>query len=139
MSIFAFLKTVIFRYFPFTSYVKLQDAYVAEQGNAIGNFVTIGYTVPGTANAEKTEGSTTNFTFAQVGSYTDGSITDASAQEVWTATNKATLNDCTGAANWGLQVTVSTSDGATWKTKALSDDCKALTPNFDKVGNGGTY
>ena len=121
------------------TYVKLQDAYVAEQGNAIGNFVTIGYTVPGTANADKTEGSTTNFTFAQVGTYTDGSITDASAEEVWTATNKATLNDCTGAANWGLQVTVSTSDGATWKTKALSDDCKALTPNFDKVGNGGTY
>ena len=70
-----------------------------------------------------------------MGSYSDGSIVDASAELVWQATNKAKLNDCAGDANWALQVTVTNADGAEWKTKELSDVCKALTPNFDKIGS----
>ncbi|MEE1302236.1 MAG: hypothetical protein UHD64_05570 [Bacteroidales bacterium] len=113
----------------------MQDAYIAEQGNAVGNFTTIGYTVPGgTSGADK--GETTNFTYEQIGSYLDGSIVDASEELVWQATNKAKLNDCAGDANWALQVTVTNADGAEWKTKELTDVCKALTPNFDKIGSG---
>ena len=117
----------------------MQDAYVAEQGNAIGDFTTIGYTVPGGKSGAAT-GETTNFTYQQMGTYDDGSIVDASGELVWQATNKAKLNDCGGAANWALQVSVTNasgkSDGAEWKTKELSDVCKALTPNFDKIGSG---
>lgn len=121
----------------------MQDAFVAENGNAIGNFELIGYVVPG-GQSGQTTGSTTNFDYAQEGSYpTDNSAVNPSEFVAWSAQNKARLNDCesgTEGANWQLQITIADdSDGATWKTKALSTGCKALTPNFDKIGNGGTF
>ena len=121
----------------------MQDAYVAENGNAIGNFELIGYVVPG-GHSGDTEGNTTNFTYKQVGTYNaDNSAVNPSGFVAWSAQNKAKLNDCeseAGKANWELQITIAAnSDGATWKTKELSTGCKALTPNFDKIGNGGTY
>lgn len=136
------MKKYFFSKFSHTSYVKLQDAFVAENGNAIGNFELIGYVVPGGKSGE-TEGNTTNFTYKQEGTYpTDNSAVDPAAFVAWSAKNKAKLNDCESGqdANWELQITIAdNSDGATWKTKSLSTGCKALTPNFDKIGNGGTY
>jgi hypothetical protein len=111
----------------------LQDAYVAEQGNAIGNFEIIGYVVPG-GNSGDTEGSTTNFTYTQKGTYSENSVVLPTDTPVWSATSKANLNDCTAGEHWILHVTIADdSDGATWESAALANGCKALTPNFDKV------
>lgn len=122
------------------TYVKLQDAYVAEVGNAIGNFQLIGYVVPGGKSGD-TKGSTTNFTYTQedAGYNADGSIVTGDAKSVWAAESKANLNDCKASKSWVLQVTVSVDDGAKWATQVLSAGCKALTPNFDKIGNGETF
>lgn len=111
----------------------MQEAYVAEQGNAIGNFQTIGYVVPGGKSGETT-GSTTNFTYAQSGTYSDGSAVNPNGAKVWSATSKAKLNDCTADEHWILNATIAAnSDGVTWESDALDEGCKALTPNFDKI------
>lgn len=112
----------------------MQDAYVAEQGNAIGDFEIIGYVVPGGKSGDET-GSTTNFTYAQEDAgFTDHSVVEPQGKAVWSATSKANLNDCVAGKNWILNVTIDAgSDGATWESDALEDGCKALTPNFDKV------
>lgn len=112
----------------------MQDAYVAEQGNAIGNFEIIGYVVPG-GKSGQTTGSTTNFDYAQEGEYSDDdSVVLPSGLAVWSASSKANLNECKAGKNWILNVTIDAgSDGATWESDALEDGCKALTPNFDKV------
>ena len=49
-------------------YVKLQDAYISE-AVAVGNWVIIGYSGPGTADADKLGSSATNFTYSDDGSY----------------------------------------------------------------------
>ena len=128
------IVNTFFILFPLTSYVKLQDAYVAEQGNAIGDFEIIGYVVPGGKSGDET-GSTTNFTYAQEDAgFTDHSVVEPQGKAVWSATSKANLNDCVAGKNWILNVTIDAgSDGATWESDALEDGCKALTPNFDKV------
>ena len=134
------MKKYFFSKFSPTSYVKLQDAYVAEVGNAIGNFQLIGYVVPGGKSGETT-GNTTNFTYTEedAGYNADGSIVTANATTVWAAASKTNLNDCKASKSWVLQVTVSVDDGAKWATQVLSAGCKALTPNFDKIGNGETF
>jgi hypothetical protein len=124
--------------YPFTSYVKLQEAYVAEQGNAIGNFQTIGYVVPGGKSGETT-GSTTNFTYAQSGTYSEGSAVNPNGAKVWSATSKAKLNNCSADEHWILNATIAAnSDGVTWESDALDEGCKALTPNFDKIAKAKT-
>ena len=113
----------------------MQDAYVAEVGNAIGNFQLIGYVVPGGKSGETT-GNTTNFTYTEedAGYNADGSIVTANATTVWAAASKTNLNDCDAGEHWILHVTIADgSDGATWESAALENGCKALTPNFDKV------
>ena len=94
------------------TYVKLQDAFVAETGAYIGDWTKIGYQAPG-------NGQTSNFTYAdpktdyvnntaELG--TSGAIT-------WGATNLLKLNDCAGsAANWTLKIVGSGSGQYNWHT-----------------------
>ena len=48
--------------------MKMQEAYISE-AVAVGNWVIIGYSGPGTANANKLGSSATNFTYSDDGSY----------------------------------------------------------------------
>jgi len=115
------------------TYVKLQDAYVAETGAYIGSFIKIGYEVPG--KKSETLGETTNFKYEEVGTYVDGTAAlGTSATLVWQATNLLKLNDCAGsAANWQLNVTGGSSGQYTWGTHQ-GTSCDALTPNFKNLG-----
>lgn len=117
------------------TYVKLQDAYVAETGAYIGDWSKIGYQAPGATSSTATTGTTSNFTYEQAGSYTDNTAQlTSSAIEVWKATNLLKLNDCAGsAANWGLKVTGGTSGTYTWSTH-MGTNCDLLTPSFKNLG-----
>ena len=128
------------------SYVKLQDAYVAETGAYIGNWDKIGYSVPGnktagTAGQTGTIGETTNFIYTEAagsGTWVDGTNSlPSAAADLWTAKNKLKLNECEGnVANWGLGLQKGTNGGEyTWKTR-MGANCDALTPNFSNLGSG---
>ena len=119
-----------------STYVKLQDAYVAESGIYVGNWTTIGYNMPGSNNFTYEQGETTAQTTALAG---------LQAQTGWTATNNAKLNDCAASSVW--QITIAEANKANASkgspiaydatTPAAGDnagDCAALTPNFTKIG-----
>ena len=129
------------------TYVKLQDAFVAETGAYYGSWTAIGYTIGqkgATCNNTACTGETNNFTFAQAGTYDASKNTAAlsgSDVKVWTANNKVKLNDCTqgstGAENWKLEIkqaSGSTAGECQW-TATATTDCKALTPNFESLSN----
>ena len=117
------------------TYVKLQDAYVAETGAYIGNWEKIGYQAPGATGTTATEGSTSNFKYEQKGSYTDKTAALGTDNiEVWNATNLLKLNDCAGStANWKLAVAGGSSGTYTWKTQ-MGTNCDVLTPSFANLG-----
>ena len=124
----------------FSSYVKLQQAYISE-AVAVGNWVIIGYSGPGTADADKLGSSATNFTYSDDGSYNANTAAlGATAIEGWSANNKANLNDGKKKKNWTVSVKASgsgTAGEATFTAAIASDNtagCTPLTPNFDKVG-----
>ena len=119
------------------TYVKLQDAYVAESGIYVGNWKTIGYNMPGSNNFTYAQGATTAETTTLAG---------LNAQTGWTATNNSKLNDCAASSMWQITIAeAGTSDAskgspiaynATTPAKGDGDtsDCAALTPNFTKIG-----
>ncbi|MEE1275564.1 MAG: hypothetical protein UHC59_01075 [Fibrobacteraceae bacterium] len=94
----------------------------------------IGYTAPGD-QANDGSSSTTNFTFNRTALADDNASAKTEQTDVWTATNKAKLNDCTSAANWTISTGAIGSAGQdSYEAKVASTDCKALTPTFDKIG-----
>ena len=115
-----------------TTYVKLQQAYAAEQ-NAIGGWTLIGYTAPG-------NGSTTNFNYS--GEVTaDGSAT-ASTADAWKAASKVDLNDCKAASAWSLTAAPGVGGAVTINTVLTEASgsgtgaCLPLTPSFHQIGDG---
>ena len=111
----------------------MQDAYVSEVGEYYGNWTTIGYSI-GTNNA------TNNFNFTDGLTDKTSDVLPATATAAWTATSKVALNDCASGSAWIVNVAKGTTGGAIAYTAAYdpagdSDeaDCKALTPNFEKV------
>lgn len=116
------------------TYVKLQDAFVAESGAYYGDFGKIGYQAPGQ------NGSTTNFTYADPKTdYVSGTASlTTSNVDTWQATNKIKLNDCAGnAANWKLGVSQaeSSTQGQYKWTATVGANCDVLTPNFNNFNN----
>ena len=118
------------------SYVKLQDAYVAEQA-AMGNWAKIGYSMK--------NGDT--FDYSEEGSFsTDGTVLVESLDdgvEGWRATSKVKLNDCANASYWNITVIKGTnsaqgmvgySTGVTGKD-GKNDKCSDLTPSFSKLNS----
>lgn len=106
-------------------YVKLQDAYIAENGDWMGGFGQIGYEM----------GETNTFT------YTSG-ITEktslAAADDAWVAASKTALNNCAKGATWTLKLAPSsTGNGAAWDYE-MSDatNCLILTPRFADLKRG---
>lgn len=121
--------------------MKLQQAYISE-AVAVGNWIIIGYSGPGTANANKLGSSATNFTYSDDGEYSAANTAELGSSAIigWSATNKAQLNDCPAAKNWTVSVKSASSGtaGEAAFTAAIasanSAGCTPLTPNFDKIG-----
>ena len=112
------------------TYVKLQDAYVAEKGTVVGSMKAIGYSVP----------TSTVFTYSGFTSGDDVAITSGKT-EAWKATAGATLNDCVSGV-WRLDISANSSSGGavTYEPKVsdLSNCQQPLTPNFCNIGGSGT-
>lgn len=103
--------------------MKLADAYIAEVGDTLSTFADIGYEISNTAS----------FT------YTDswGSKKALTTADAWTATSEVALNDCAKGKTWVLKANrSSTGIGAAWTTGTLDAECKALTPQFEKLAKG---
>ena len=110
------------------SYVKLQDAYVAETA-AMGNFSKIGYSMK--------DGETFSYTNKLTGSETvmvENLSTSGTAG--WEATAKVKLNDCVNKSTWGVGVKAATgsAEGMVQYTVSISSsECSELTPSFSKL------
>ena len=117
------------------TYVKLQNAYVAEAGTNIGPWQKIGYIGPGTKGSDANHSGSTNFNY--VGSITDTvSITTSLSQVGWTAKNIAKLNDCAAGKSWLLTITSSGTDAGALTYAPTTDDatnCEVLTPSFKNI------
>lgn len=108
------------------TYVKLQEAYAAEQ-NAIGTWTEIGYKDP---SGSSTGGNTTNFTYGQG---------TTSGTDDWKATSRVGLNDCQVGTVWKMGASYASSTGNITFTPGFTgsgDGCTiaGLTPNFEKIG-----
>ena len=120
------------------TYVKLQDAFVAENGIYVGDWTKIGYNMQ----------SSNNFAYSEDelkgGSADLGSLN--SFKIGWVAKNNAKLNDCAKDSEWIIKLKASASgasNGNPVEYKAGAGirsgdtetaDCAALTPNFNKIG-----
>ncbi|SHL10703.1 type IV pilin protein [Fibrobacter sp. UWEL] len=116
------------------TYVKLQDAYVAEAGTYIGNWNMIGYTMPKSNNFSYTDGFEGKATTALKGLV---------ATQGWSATNAAKLNDCQSGENWVITVAENKTSASTgnpivyaagYKDASATSTCSPLTPNFANIG-----
>jgi prepilin-type N-terminal cleavage/methylation domain-containing protein len=94
------------------SYVHRQDVFIAEM-HAVGDFKAIGYDVP----------SSTVFSYTET--YT------AKTKEVWTATSKTGLSECSSG-TW----TVTSAINSSSNKHVAETDCTNLTPNFTAIGSG---
>ncbi|PBC69013.1 hypothetical protein [Fibrobacter sp. UWS1] len=116
----------------FSFYVKMQQAYAAEQ-NAIGGWTLIGYTAPG-------NGSTTNFNYS--GAVTADGTAATSTKDAWKAASKVDLNDCKAASAWSLTAVPGVGGAVTINTVLTQASgsgagaCLALTPSFHQIGDG---
>ena len=124
-------------------YVKLQNAYISEKGDSVGNWYKIGYNGPGEWTVSATtvtsqagaKTTSTNFT------YTDGlapaQLNGLSNKVALTVHNINKLNDCAAGDNWTVSITAG-GDGtaageATYASKVEGTGCDALTPNFAAI------
>ena len=99
------------------SWVKVQTAYILETSN-VGDWVDIGFTGPGTPDDNDKNKSTTN----------DFKYEGTKAGE-FLAENKVKLNDCEKG-EWKLKM----DKEAKVTADSLKAECRALTPNFEKIG-----
>jgi len=109
--------------------VKLQDAYIAENGDYMGTFKQIGYEMD----------KTTNFEYTTAISSSDTTKTALkSTANAWKATSQTALNECKKGSSWSLKIDASsTGNGAAW-TASMGDqtNCEALTPRFLDLTRG---
>ena len=117
------------------TYVKLQDAYVAEQGTKVGTWTEIGYKM---ANSS-------NFTYCGTDGETDCAANDGSTAAAyvaqWKATSAATMNDCPSASTWSLITSQNGSSGGLVNYTAKIENyskCQPLTVNFCKLGTANS-
>ena len=117
------------------TYVKLQDAYVAENGTTVGSWTSIGYKMP----------NSTNFLYCGTSGEADCTANDGSTVSgytaQWKATSVATLNDCAAASTWSLISGQNGSSGGLVNYTAKIEnynDCQPLTVNFCKLGTANS-
>ena len=94
------------------AYVHRQDVYIAEKFE-VGDFKAIGYDVP----------QSTVFNYTET--YT------AQTKEVWTATSKTGLSECSSD-TWTVTSEIKSSRGK----HVAATNCTSLTPNFTAIGSG---
>ena len=126
--------------------MKLQDAYVSEKGDKLGNWNAIGYKMPSSATFHYYDGSTEITDKTGKSSEAASDVDLASGiSPAWQAVPQTALNDCPTGTNsaWIINVTASTSgEGEAAKTEGgaaiyeatnSNADCLALTPSFTKL------
>lgn len=114
----------------------MQQAYFNES-NKYGSWKLIGYTAPGTNDVTAGTSATNNFEYAGGNAITEANSTLA-VTGVWTANNIAKLNECakgTSTANWSLATGAVGTSGQDSYSATVAENCKSLTPTFDKIGN----
>ena len=114
------------------TYVKLQDAYVAEVGTHAGNWANIGYVMSNSNNFVYCATATTCGTTAAAGTAGVDETQPTDYVAHWTATTRATLNDCQSASNWTLVTSQNGSQGGLVLYTA-TNPCTQLTPNFSNL------
>ena len=119
-------------------YVKLQDAYVSEKGDKLGNWNEIGYKMPSGGAFEYYDG-TTKVTDAAGKSSVAAASSDLSEgiSPAWQAVPVVALNDCQAKTEnaWKINVTANGTEGgvALYEATNGNTDCLALTPSFTKL------
>ena len=118
----------------FSSYVKMQQAYISEAGTVLGNYKIIGYSTPG-------EGSkTTNFDYTEstrTWNNNTVALTTTAITNAWQAASRVKLNDCAIGQTWTVSVAASSTNAgeATFEAAVPSGTgCDALTPSFKNIG-----
>ena len=130
-------STIDCKYKNASTYVKLQDAYVSEKGDKLGNWNEIGYKMPSggafdyyDGSAKITDPSGKSPTAAASVALSTG-ITNA-----WQAMPTVALNDCKANTNaWVINVSANGDEGgvALYEATNASADCLSLTPSFTKL------
>ena len=117
------------------SYVKLQDAYVAEVGDYVGSWKYIGYNMPASNNFKYFDGSTEGLNATASSAALATGLTPG-----WKASNKGALNDCAANGTWQINVAGNANKGGVvvYNLTVSSNDCAVLTPNFKNLATG-TY
>lgn len=110
--------------------MKLQDAFIAENGNVVGEFSQIGYEMSSNGPftySNKVSGDATKHTAAL----------STTAADAWEAESKVALNNCATGSKWTLKVQLADNgNGAAWTTNQLTADCEVLTPRFGDLARG---
>lgn len=111
--------------------MKLQDAFISENGDKIGDFTAIGYEMQQTQTFDYVDGVTPE----------DGVHTVALAETdpAWYAKSRVALNDCPKDVQWELKLEASSSgNGAKWTASysANETECAVLTPRFKDLTRG---
>ena len=106
------------------AYINMQDAFALEKG-ALGNWVEIGYSAPG-SKTNASSFASTNF------NYTSGDDDFG-----WVASNINKLNDCAASSTWSLgpsYVASGNNEGSvSYTATSSSADCMGLTPAFSSL------
>ena len=117
-------------------YIKLQDAYVSETGNYVGNWGAIGYSMQQTTSFAYAEG--TGVTYAN-----NSAAIPSSDASMWKATSNVALNDCKQGSQWtlfgkrnangnGMDWKAGIGDAAAATVDVYANGCILLTPQFSK-------
>ena len=120
-------------------YIKLQDAFVSELNQFVGNFKVIGY--------KMNDGNVFHYTDNLPGASSDGTTQIAStATAALTITSQVGLNECDVNSQWVLfEEAASDGNGLKWSAgigeaqaptaSAFAQDCIVLTPSFKSLEN----
>ena len=99
----------------------MQDAYAQEKA-AVGHWLEIGYSAPGTSSDNKSTYKSNVFTYS--GAETDGWIAKPTT---------AKLNDCETTEQWGLKSSIATNGEVKIEDDDTDADCKILTASWENL------
>ena len=120
-------------------YIKLQDAYVSETGDKVGNWSAIGYSMQQTTTFAYNEGTGVTYT-------NNSSDIPSSDASMWVAKSNVALNDCVKDSEWtlfgkrnnkgnGMDWKAGIGSGAAATADNYANACILLTPQFSKFRN----
>ena len=101
----------------------MQDAYISETSDSIGNWKAIGYQMNNSS------------VFTYSGAANTVALTTG-MPNAWVATSNVALNDCAKDKKWTLNVIANeTTGGSAVYTAVIEDEpnCRQLTPSFEKL------